>query len=76
MTKEQEAWINKIVGQLREEVRKRKPLSDADWDELRKSIRMIFQKSKKNVEVKKALVKFLLECKKMDEEAKVDYEKL
>ncbi len=71
MTKEQEAWINKIVGQLREEVRKRKPLSDADWDELRKSIRMIFQKSKKNVEVKKALVTFLLECEKEDEEAKV-----
>ncbi len=71
MTKEQEAWTNRIVGQLREEARKRMPLSDADLEELIKSISAIFQKSKKNKEVKNALVEFLRECKKEDEEAKV-----
>lgn len=78
MTKEQEAWTSKIVEQLRKEAMKRIPLSDADWEELKKSISVIFQKSKKNMEVKKVLVKFLLECEKMDEEAKakVDYEKV
>ncbi len=78
MTKEQEAWTNRIVGQLREEARKRMPLSDADWEELVKSISVVFQKSKKNKEVKKALVKFLLECEKMNEEVKIknNYEKV
>lgn len=71
MTKEQEAWTSKIVEQLRKEARKRIPLSDADWEELKKSISVIFQKSKKNKEVKKALVTFLLECEKEDEAAKV-----
>ena len=71
MTKEQEAWTSKIVEQLRKEARKRMPLSDADWEELVKSISVVFQKSKKNKEVKKALVTFLLECEKEDEAAKV-----
>ena len=71
MTKEQEAWTSKIVEQLRKEARKRIPLSDADWEELVKSISVVFQKSKKNKEVKKALVTFLLECEKEDEAAKV-----
>lgn len=71
MTKEQKAWTNKIIGQLGEKARKRMPLSDADWEELIESISVIFQKSKKNKEVKGALVKFLRECEKEDEEAKV-----
>ncbi|MCI8860275.1 MAG: hypothetical protein HFI71_12320 [Lachnospiraceae bacterium] len=66
MTEVQRKWTDNMIERLRKEAERRKPLSDRDWEEMKKSVSMIFLKSKKNVEVKNALVKFLLECEEQE----------
>ena len=70
MTEQQKAWTDGKIKQLMEEAKRRMPMSHADWKELQESVKMIFDKSKKNAEVKEELVKFLLQCEKKDEEAR------
>ena len=62
MTKEQKIWTDGKIKQLMEEAMKSIPMSDVDWKELQESVKMIFEKSKKNPGVKEALVAFLLQC--------------
>lgn len=66
MTEVQKKWTDHMIERLRKEVERRKPLSDTDWEEMKKTVSIIFLKSKKNVEVKDALVKFLLECEELE----------
>lgn len=69
MTGEQKRWLSGVIRKYEQEAQKRYPMEDSDWEELQKSVRMIFEKSKKNPGVKKALVEFLLQCEKTDQEA-------
>ncbi len=70
MTKEQKIWTDGKIKQLMEEAMKRMPMSDVDWKELQESVKMIFEKSKKNPGVKEALVAFLLQCEEKDKAAR------
>ena len=59
MTAEQERWVYKKIGQLREVADRKWPLSDHEWESLILAAKRIYEKSGKNQEVREALINFL-----------------
>lgn len=55
MTKEQQVWVDKIKKQLQEEIERRWPLTDNDWEQITVTIDEIMKKANGNPEVRSAL---------------------
>lgn len=66
MTVEQERWICKKVGKLREVADRKWPLSGQDWEALILSVKRIYEKSGRNQGVREALFDFLDELNERD----------
>lgn len=68
MTKEMEAWLGKVTDQLKEEIERRWPLSDADWEKLTVTLAEIVGKAGGSIEVRDRLFDFVAVYNRKDKE--------